>query len=107
MRFAETPAVDHHKVDDALWTEMRRHLSEAEITELAAHTMLYIGFGRLNEIVGVVAVGAKGGPESPAPALAAAHDDPARDAAAAIAGRVGAHVIGALVYDKCGSPAIE
>jgi alkylhydroperoxidase family enzyme len=53
VRFAETLAVDHHKVDDALWTEMRRHFSEAEITELAAHTMLYIGFGRLNEIVGV------------------------------------------------------
>jgi hypothetical protein len=50
---AETLAVDHPKVDDALWAEMRRHFSEAEITELVAHTTLHIGFGRLNEIVGL------------------------------------------------------
>lgn len=53
MRFAEKLAVDHHKVDDALWTDMRRHFSEAEIIGLAAHTTRYIGFGRLNEIVGL------------------------------------------------------
>jgi alkylhydroperoxidase family enzyme len=46
-------AVDHHKVDDALWAEMRRHFSEAEIIELVAHTTLYIGFGRFNEIIGL------------------------------------------------------
>ena len=32
---------------------MRRHFSEAEIIELGAHTTLYIGFGRFNEIVGL------------------------------------------------------
>ena len=53
VRFAETLAVDHHKVDDALWAELRSHFSEAEIIELAAHTTLFIGFGRFNEIVGL------------------------------------------------------
>jgi alkylhydroperoxidase family enzyme len=53
IRFAEKLAVDHHKVDDSLWAEMRSHFSEAEIIELVAHTTLYIGFGRFNEIVGV------------------------------------------------------
>ena len=53
LRFAERLAVDHHKVDDALWAEMRRHFSEAEIIELVAHTTLYIGFGRFNEIIGL------------------------------------------------------
>ena len=53
LRFAEKLAVDHLKVDDELWSEVRRHFSEAEIIELAAHTTLYIGFGRLNEIVGI------------------------------------------------------
>ena len=53
IRFAEKLAVDHHKIDDALWAEMRRHFSEAEIIELAAHTTLYIGFGRFNEILGI------------------------------------------------------
>jgi hypothetical protein len=32
---------------------MRRHFSEAEIIELAAHATLYIGFGRLDEIAGL------------------------------------------------------
>jgi hypothetical protein len=32
---------------------VRRHFSEAEVIELAAHTTLYIGFGRLNEIIGL------------------------------------------------------
>jgi hypothetical protein len=40
------------------------------------------------------------------PALAAAFDDPARDAATTVAGRIGPHVIGALMYDKGGPPAI-
>ena len=45
--------MDHHKVDDALWAEMRRHFSEAEIIELGVHTTLCIGLGRFNEIVGL------------------------------------------------------
>ncbi len=53
IRFAEKLAVDHQKVDDTLWSEMCRHFSEAEIIELVAHTTLYIGFGRFNEIVGL------------------------------------------------------
>lgn len=53
VRFAEKLAVDHHKVDDALWAEVRAQFSEAEVIELAAHTTLYIGFGRLNEIIGI------------------------------------------------------
>ena len=53
IRFAEKLAVDHHKVDDTFWSEMRSHFSEAEIIELVAHTTIYIGFGRFNEIVGV------------------------------------------------------
>jgi alkylhydroperoxidase family enzyme len=53
VRFAEKLAVDHRKIDDAFWAELRQHLSEPEIIELAAHATLYIGFGRLNEIIGV------------------------------------------------------
>jgi hypothetical protein len=40
-------------VDDTLWSELRRHFSEAEIIELAAHTTLYIGLGRFNDVVGM------------------------------------------------------
>jgi alkylhydroperoxidase family enzyme len=53
IRFAERFAVDHLKIDDAFWSELRRHFSEAEIIELVAHTTLYIGFGRFNAILGL------------------------------------------------------
>ena len=53
MRFAGKMAADHRNVDAALWKELRAQFSEAEIIELAAHTTLYIGFGRLNEILGI------------------------------------------------------
>ena len=53
MKFAEKLAVDHQKIDDALWTEMRSQFTEAEVIELVAHTTLYIGFGRFNEIIGL------------------------------------------------------
>ena len=53
IRFAEKLAIDHHKIDDAFWVELRRNFSEAEIIELTAHTTLYIGFGRLNAILGI------------------------------------------------------
>jgi alkylhydroperoxidase family enzyme len=53
IRFAEKLAVDHHKIDDTLWAELRGHFSEAEIIELVAHTTLFIGWGRFNEIVGL------------------------------------------------------
>jgi alkylhydroperoxidase family enzyme len=53
IRFAEKVAVDHHKVDDALWSEMRTHFSEAEIIELAANVTLFIGLGRFNDVIGL------------------------------------------------------
>jgi alkylhydroperoxidase family enzyme len=53
VRFAEKLAVDHHKVDDELWSELRRHFSESELIELAMHTTLYIGLGRFNEVIGL------------------------------------------------------
>ena len=53
LHFAEKLAVDHHKIDDTLWAEVRAEFSEAEVIELVAHTTLYIGFGRFNEIVGL------------------------------------------------------
>ena len=53
VKFAEKLAVDHRKVDDALWAELRAQFTEAEVVELVAHTTLYIGFGRLNDILGI------------------------------------------------------
>jgi hypothetical protein len=53
VRFAEKLAVDHHKVDGELWSELRRHFSDDELIELAMHTTLYIGLGRFNEVIGL------------------------------------------------------
>jgi alkylhydroperoxidase family enzyme len=53
IRFAEKLAVDHHKIDDAQWAALRTLFTEAEIIELAAHTTLFIGLGRFNEVVGL------------------------------------------------------
>jgi alkylhydroperoxidase family enzyme len=53
LRFAEKLAVDHRKIDDALWAELRSHFSEAEIIELVANATLFIGWGRFNEIIGI------------------------------------------------------
>jgi alkylhydroperoxidase family enzyme len=53
LRFAEKLTVDHRKVDDTLWSELRRHFSEAEVIELVAHATLYIGFGRFNNVLGL------------------------------------------------------
>ena len=53
LRFAEKLAVDHRKVDDALWAELRSHFSESEIIELVANATLFIGWGRFNEIIGI------------------------------------------------------
>jgi hypothetical protein len=41
LKFAEKLAVDHQKIDDTLWTEVRRQFTEAEVLELVAHTTLH------------------------------------------------------------------
>ena len=53
LTFAELMATDHHKVDDAVFAELRSHFSEAEIVELGVSTALFIGLGRFNTILGV------------------------------------------------------
>jgi alkylhydroperoxidase family enzyme len=53
IRYAELLAVDHHKVDDRAWAELRAQLSEAEVIELTMHATLYIGLGRFNEVIGL------------------------------------------------------
>ena len=45
--------MDHHKIDDEQWSELRHHFSESELIELAMHTTLFIGLGRFNEVIGL------------------------------------------------------
>jgi alkylhydroperoxidase family enzyme len=53
LTFADLMATDHHKIDDAVFAELRRHFSEAEIVELGMSAALFIGFGRLNAVIGI------------------------------------------------------
>ena len=46
-------AADHHKIDDAVFAELKRHFSEAEIVELGVSTATFVGFGRLNAVIGI------------------------------------------------------
>jgi alkylhydroperoxidase family enzyme len=53
LTFADLMATDHHTIDDAVFAELRRHFSEAEIVELGVSTALFVGFGRLNAVLGI------------------------------------------------------
>ena len=46
-------ATDHLKIDDAVFVELRRHFSEAEIVELGVSTALFLGLGRFNAVIGI------------------------------------------------------
>ena len=47
LRFAERMAVDHHRLDDAFFLELRREFTDPEIYELGLVTGQFIGYGRL------------------------------------------------------------
>ena len=53
LRFAQLMAEDHHKIDDRVWEDLRRHFTEAEIVELAANITVNLGLGRFNAVVGI------------------------------------------------------
>jgi len=45
--------VDHHKVDEALFAELKRHFTAAEIVELGVNVALFLGLGRFTAVLGV------------------------------------------------------
>lgn len=47
LRFAERMALDHRRLDDAFFGELRAHFSDPEIIELGLVTGQFIAFGRL------------------------------------------------------------
>jgi alkylhydroperoxidase family enzyme len=51
LGLAETMALDHFAVDDAMIRELRRHFSKGELLELMMMTGQYIGFGRVLAIL--------------------------------------------------------
>jgi alkylhydroperoxidase family enzyme len=51
LRLAERETRDPHNVDDALWTDLRRHFDEGEIVELACAIGLFNYFNRFNDVL--------------------------------------------------------
>ncbi len=49
LELAERVTRDPHEVDDAFWTELRRHYDEGEIIELLAAIGLFNYFNRFND----------------------------------------------------------
>jgi AhpD family alkylhydroperoxidase len=47
IRFGELMATDHLAIGDAIFQDLRRHFSEAEIMELGMTCAFFVGFGRL------------------------------------------------------------
>jgi len=49
LQLAERMTRDAHTVDDAVWTELRRHFDEGEIIELLSAIGLFNYFNRFND----------------------------------------------------------
>ncbi len=47
IRFGELMATDHLAINDAVYDDLRKHFSEAEIVELGMTVAFFVGFGRL------------------------------------------------------------
>jgi alkylhydroperoxidase family enzyme len=47
LRYADLMATDHLAIDDAVFDDLRRYFTEAEIVELGLHCAEYVGYGRM------------------------------------------------------------
>lgn len=47
IRYGELMATDHLAIDDAMYEDLRRHFTEAQIVELGMTVAFFVGFGRL------------------------------------------------------------
>jgi AhpD family alkylhydroperoxidase len=53
IEYAERFAVDHHGVDDELFTRLRVRFTDAEILDLTLCLSVYLGLGRALEVLGI------------------------------------------------------
>ena len=53
LRFAERMTRESNRVDEALWTDLRRYFDEGEVVELAAVIGLFNYFNRFNNALEV------------------------------------------------------
>lgn len=51
LELAERETMDPHSVDDALWSELKKHYDDGQIIELAAAIGLFNYFNRFNDVL--------------------------------------------------------
>lgn len=54
IEFAERFALEHHRIDDELFTRMKADFSDAEILDLMVCVASFLGLGRLTEVLDVL-----------------------------------------------------
>jgi len=47
IKYGELMATDHLRIDDAIYDELRKYYTEAQIVELGMNVAFFVGFGRL------------------------------------------------------------
>ena len=67
LRFAERMALDHHRIDDVFFQQLRHEFSDPEIFELGMITGQFIGYGRLISMLDLE------NPDEPSPPPATLH----------------------------------
>lgn len=53
LRYADQMYFDHHKVDDALWAQVRARFSEDEALELSWVIAEFIALGKIIKVIGI------------------------------------------------------
>jgi alkylhydroperoxidase family enzyme len=51
--YSERWALNHHEIDEALWTRLRAQFSDQELVELTMCLGSWLSFGRLNHVFGL------------------------------------------------------
>ena len=64
VRFSQRMGTDPDELgnDDAFWSELKQHLTDAEIVELTHCTAAWMAMGRVAHVLGVDTVCSVGGP---------------------------------------------
>lgn len=54
IEFAERFALEHHRIDDDLFTRMKAEFADAEILDLMVCVSSFLGLGRLTKVLDVL-----------------------------------------------------
>ena len=53
IEFAEQFAIDHERIDDAMWARMKEHFTDVEMLELTVTVGFCLGLGRAYQVLDI------------------------------------------------------